>query len=103
MSDTEEMAKDVRALFGSPEGRSVLQQILEYAGNNEAPGHLGTNELWMRQGARGLALDLCVMAGVLPEVPGSTYVRPVPSRADTALEGRPPPEGESDEDERAET
>lgn len=101
MIDHEEMAKDVRAIFGTPEGRSVLQQILDYAGNNEAPGRLEASELWMRQGARALALDLAVMAGALPEVPGSTYVRREPDRADTALEGAPPPEGDSDDSERA--
>lgn len=101
MIDHEEMAKDVAALFGSLEGRNVLQQILEYAGAYEAPGHISKKEIWMRQGARGLALDLATMAGVLPEIPGSNVARE-PARHPTALEGREPPEGESDASERAE-
>lgn len=97
MLDQEQFEKDCKALFGTPLGRNVLQQILVHASNLDAPGHIRTEELWMRQGARGLALDLCLLAGALPEVPGSNVIVE-PPRHDTALEGAPPPEGDHDSD-----
>lgn len=105
MIDVEEMTRDVAALFSSSTlGPRVLQQILEYAGNNEAQSAhaLSTEQLWMNHGARSLALDLATMAGRLPEVPGSGG-SPEPNRASSALEGAEPPEGDEGTGQEAET
>lgn len=95
----DEMQSDFGALFSSPLGRRVLQAICQEAGVFDAPVGLSTEELRDKNGARALALDICNLAGAMPEVPGSGGA-PVPDLPGEALHGpRADDEGDDEGDE----
>lgn len=67
----EQQQRAIARLFANPYGADAMQAILEYANVFELPTDPSGEEALRDQGARGLALDLATMAGLLPRVAGA--------------------------------